>query len=100
MLPVVLPAEFTIGQLKSTLEELTSVPSERQKLLNLIKGKLPPDSAVLSSLNLKENHAFMLMGTPDAELLREPSDADLETVNGKIPSIIHGGSSFILIVFI
>lgn len=69
-----LPKDFTIGQLKSQLESLTCVPSDRQKLLNLIKGKLPLDSIKLSDLNLVQNHTFTLLGTPDSELLLEKND--------------------------
>ena len=29
--------------LKTALRELTTVPEERQKILGLVKGKLPPD---------------------------------------------------------
>jgi ubiquitin-like domain-containing CTD phosphatase 1 len=32
-----------IYDLKTALRELTNVPEERQKILGLVKGKLPPD---------------------------------------------------------
>jgi ubiquitin-like domain-containing CTD phosphatase 1 len=71
-----LPLAFSIGQLKAQLEALTSVPCERQKLLNLIKGKLPTDNVLLSSLSLSPGQTFMLMGTPDAELLAANEQVD------------------------
>lgn len=32
-----------VFDLKVALRELTTVPEERQKILGLVKGKLPPD---------------------------------------------------------
>ncbi|KAG0245409.1 hypothetical protein BGW41_000036 [Actinomortierella wolfii] len=51
--------------------ELTNVQPKRQKLM-LVKGKLPDDSVVLSSLSLKDNQTFLMMGTPEANVLKQP----------------------------
>lgn len=42
----------TVGDLKATLWSLTSVPPQRQKLVGLVKGKLPGDEAEVVSLGL------------------------------------------------
>lgn len=42
----------TVGDLKATLWSLTSVPPHRQKLVGLVKGKLPGDEAEVVSLGL------------------------------------------------
>jgi len=34
---------YRVFDLKVALRELTTVPEERQKILGLVKGKLPPD---------------------------------------------------------
>ncbi len=36
--------------LKRYLEDETAVPQSRQKLIGLVKGKLPPDETLLSEL--------------------------------------------------
>lgn len=55
---------FTLGSLrvfdlKEKLYTLTSVPFERQKILGLVKGKLPSDEATmyeLEQLNLEQSY--------------------------------------------
>jgi ubiquitin-like domain-containing CTD phosphatase 1 len=49
---VKVPQLDTIGDLKSLLWTLTSVPPERMKLLGLVKGKLPGDEQEMGSLGL------------------------------------------------
>ena len=39
----ILTCEKRVFDLKSSLFELTKVPFERQKILGLVKGRLPPD---------------------------------------------------------
>ncbi|KAF9430294.1 hypothetical protein BGZ76_000892 [Entomortierella beljakovae] len=51
--------------------ELTNVEPKRQKLM-LVKGKLPDDHVVLSSLALKNNQTFLMMGTPEANVIKAP----------------------------
>nr|KAJ3413603.1 hypothetical protein HK105_002034 [Polyrhizophydium stewartii] len=52
-----------MGQLKRLLEDETHVHPTRQKLLGLVKGKLPADDVPLRSLELKDPHPFIMMGT-------------------------------------
>ena len=72
-----LDESLTIADLKVIVEAETAVPPARQKLLGLKthdKSKLT-DATVLGHLLLKlPAHKFVLMGTPDAELLVEPEN--------------------------
>lgn len=45
-------ASDTVGDLKAMLWSLTSVPVDRQKIVGLVKGKLPGDEAEVVSLGL------------------------------------------------
>ena len=36
-----------VFDLKAALENLTTVPPNRQKIIGLVKGKLPPDQATV-----------------------------------------------------
>ncbi|GJJ12347.1 hypothetical protein Clacol_006588 [Clathrus columnatus] len=49
-----------VFDLKSALFELTNVPPERQKILGLVKGKLPPDDVCIGDINLAFNKRFQL----------------------------------------
>ncbi|RUS30797.1 hypothetical protein BC938DRAFT_478942, partial [Jimgerdemannia flammicorona] len=86
--PIHVADHETVATLKETLATLTNVPPNRQKLLGFVKGKLPDDSAVLSTLSLKPKPNsttidFMLMGTPDANLFKDPDQVDLpDVING------------------
>ncbi|KAG0091405.1 hypothetical protein BGZ92_000738 [Podila epicladia] len=55
----------------SNIMELTNVEPKRQKLM-LVKGKLPDDHVVLSTLSLKNNQTFLMMGTPEAKVIKAP----------------------------
>ncbi|GAA5857203.1 hypothetical protein JCM8547_009368 [Rhodosporidiobolus lusitaniae] len=60
----------TVGDLKQLLWSLTSVPPERQKLVGLVKGKLPGDEEEVVKLGLgdgKKTKEFMMIGTPEGE---------------------------------
>ncbi|KAF8985556.1 hypothetical protein BGZ46_003562 [Entomortierella lignicola] len=70
-LPFEVGLDYTIGELKNKLMELTNVEPKRQKLM-LVKGKLPEDHIVLSSLALKNNQTFLMMGTPEAKVIKAP----------------------------
>ncbi|KAI8927943.1 HAD-like domain-containing protein [Entophlyctis helioformis] len=70
----------TVGQLKRKLEQVTQVQTSRQKLIGLAKGKLPSDNTPLSSLNVKEGQTFMMMGTVEEQILKDPSDLDLPAI--------------------
>jgi ubiquitin-like domain-containing CTD phosphatase 1 len=43
-----------VGDLKALIFSQTTVPPERQKILSLVKGKLPDDEVALSHLQLHE----------------------------------------------
>jgi len=78
--PLQLDADQTVISLKGSLFDVTRVPAERQKLVGLVKGKLPDDSAVLSTLSLKPKKLsdtsieFLMMGTPDESLFKDQTD--------------------------
>ena len=75
-LPPFEPTE-NVRDLKRCLEDRTLVPAQRQKLIGLVKGKLPPDDTLLGSLKLKRpTHKFQLIGTPDEALFVDPADRD------------------------
>ncbi|SCV68280.1 BQ2448_401 [Microbotryum intermedium] len=65
----------TVGDLKVTIWTMTSVPSERQKIVGLVKGKLPSDEVeVKSCLTITPNgkpREFMMIGTPEGEEHKE-----------------------------
>ena len=69
-------ASLTVGDLKIILESETTVPPERQRVAGLKaqKGRVS-DASVLGDLVLKlPQHKFMLVGTPEAQLLVEPAE--------------------------
>ncbi|KAG7092885.1 hypothetical protein E1B28_009195 [Marasmius oreades] len=59
--------------LKTAIQDLTRVPPERQKILGLVKGKLPADQGRISDLNLINGKRFSLIGTPDGDEIKDPS---------------------------
>jgi len=70
--PITMRGDSNIFDMKMTIAELTKVLPERQKILGLVKGKLPADDSVLQDLALAREHAFFMMGTPDEHALKEP----------------------------
>ncbi|KAI8352196.1 HAD-like domain-containing protein [Mortierella sp. GBAus27b] len=70
-LPFEVDLDNTVGELKNKLMELTNVEPKRQKLM-LVRGKLPEDHVVLSTLQLKDNQTFLMMGTPEAKVIKKP----------------------------
>ncbi|ORX71665.1 HAD-superfamily subfamily IIID h [Linderina pennispora] len=60
----------TVVSVKVLLEELTEVEVESQKLLGLVKGRLPADSSTLSELSVADGTRVRLMGTRAADKLR------------------------------
>lgn len=67
--PIVMGPSDTIQDLKHRLEELTKVQPKRQKIIGLsLKGKLPPDDALMSALNVKPQHKFIMMGTVEEQI--------------------------------
>ncbi|KAJ3753018.1 HAD subfamily IIID h [Lentinula raphanica] len=65
-----------VFDLKTSLHELTRVPPERQKILGLVKGKLPPDQGRISDLHLTTGKKFTLLGTPEGDEIKDPSQLE------------------------
>ncbi|GAA5984063.1 hypothetical protein JCM11641_005585 [Rhodosporidiobolus odoratus] len=61
----------TVGDLKQLLWSLTTVPPERQKIVGLVRGKLPGDEEEVVKLGLGDTSLkkkeFMMIGTPEGE---------------------------------
>lgn len=64
-------SDAKIGELKGQVEQLTQVPSSRQKYM--VKGGMTDDNAVISSV-IKPKSNVMLLGTPDAGLVSKPKN--------------------------
>lgn len=62
-----------VFDLKAQLESLTRVPPERQKILGLVKGKLPPEQERIGNLKLTSGKKFTLVGTPQGDEIKDPS---------------------------
>ncbi|GJE87132.1 HAD subfamily IIID h [Phanerochaete sordida] len=62
-----------VFDLKATLYSLTNVPPERQKILGLVKGKLPADEVTIHDLSLVVGKKFSLIGTPEGDEIKDPS---------------------------
>jgi len=69
--------------LKSSLYTLTQVPNERQKILGLVKGKLPPDQTPISDMRILTGKKFTLLGTPEGDEIKDPSQL------GNLPDVIN-----------
>lgn len=65
-----------VYDLKAALQSLTNVPPERQKILGLVKGKLPPDQACIADLHLSTGKKFTLVGTPEGAEIKDPSQLE------------------------
>ncbi|KAG7448212.1 HAD subfamily IIID h [Guyanagaster necrorhizus] len=63
----------TVYDLKGYLHSQTLVPPERQKILGLVKGKLPPDQVRITDLKLASGKKFSLVGTPEGGEIKDPS---------------------------
>ncbi|RDB21192.1 Ubiquitin-like domain-containing CTD phosphatase 1 [Hypsizygus marmoreus] len=61
-----------VFDLKATLHAMTRVPPERQKILGLVKGKLPPDQGRIVDLRLVTGKKFTLVGTPEGDEIKDP----------------------------
>jgi len=66
-----------IFDLKVVLFSMTDVPPERQKILGLVKGKLPPDDERIGDLRLMSGKKFTLVGTPQGRELKDPNRMEL-----------------------
>jgi len=76
-----LPVTCTVGQLKLRMSELTNVLEKRQKLVGLVKGKLPNDDDCLGLLNLGPDKSFIMMGTPEKDIVKDPAEVDVPDVS-------------------
>lgn len=72
-----------VFDLKSALHALTKVPSDRQKILGLVKGKLPPDQSRIADLVLVPGKKFTLVGTPEGDEIKDPSKLE------SLPDVIN-----------
>jgi len=50
--PLLISWHNRVYDLKAALSTLTTVPPERQKILGLVKGKLPPDDGKMYSCHV------------------------------------------------
>ncbi|KIY43901.1 hypothetical protein FISHEDRAFT_62128 [Fistulina hepatica ATCC 64428] len=71
-----------VFDLKTALHSLTNVPPERQKILGLVKGKLPPDDVRIADLKTS-GKKFTLIGTPEGDELKDPSQL------AQLPDVIN-----------
>ncbi|KAI0076439.1 HAD IIID h [Panus rudis PR-1116 ss-1] len=65
-----------VFDLKASLQSQTNVPPERQKILGLVKGKLPPDEVTIRELRLVPGKKFTLVGTPEGDEIKDPSQLE------------------------
>ncbi|EPQ57908.1 HAD IIID h [Gloeophyllum trabeum ATCC 11539] len=69
-----------VFDLKASLQSLTNVPPERQKIIGLVKGKLPADDVCVQSisgdLRLAPGKKFTLIGTPQGDEIKDPSQLE------------------------
>ncbi|KAI0722407.1 HAD subfamily IIID h [Fomitopsis betulina] len=65
-----------VDDLKALLQSMTDVPPERQKILGLVKGKLPPDDETIANLKLTTGKKFTLIGTPQGQEIKDPSQLE------------------------
>jgi len=66
-----------IFDLKAVLFSMTDVPPERQKILGLVKGRLPADDGRIGDIGLINGKKFQLVGTPQGRELKDPSRMEL-----------------------
>ncbi|KAJ1859633.1 hypothetical protein LPJ73_001762, partial [Coemansia sp. RSA 2703] len=82
--PLRIPKYATVLSVKVLIEELTEIDASSQKLLGLVKGKLPKDSDTLVDLGVVDGTKVRLMGTrvsdrlkdTDHHLLRQTGDVN------------------------
>ncbi|KAH8117067.1 HAD IIID h [Phellopilus nigrolimitatus] len=67
---------YRVYDLKSLLFSVTNVPPDRQKILGLVKGKLPPDEETIASLKLINGKKFSFVGTALGNELKDPSQLE------------------------
>ncbi|KAJ2078378.1 hypothetical protein H4R24_004511, partial [Coemansia sp. RSA 988] len=82
----------TVISIKVLLEELTEVDSESQKLLGLVKGKLPRDTDTLAVLGVKSGTKVRLVGTRVVDQLK-PREDSWHDLDSDAPAIADDGDS-------
>ncbi|KAI0707674.1 HAD IIID h [Earliella scabrosa] len=65
-----------VFDLKAALMSLTDVPPERQKIVGLVKGKLPSDEERIGDMKLVTGKKFMLIGTPQGHEIKDPHELE------------------------
>ncbi|KAF9482815.1 HAD-superfamily subfamily IIID h [Pholiota conissans] len=74
------PDSDRLYDFKAALRTVTKVPNDRQKILGLVKGKLPSDDTRInlcrSDLRLVTGKKFILIGTPEGEEIKDPSQLE------------------------
>ncbi|KAI7822429.1 ubiquitin-like domain-containing CTD phosphatase 1-like protein [Kickxella alabastrina] len=65
-----IPKYATVLSIKVLIEELTEIEADSQKLLGLVKGRLPSDGDTLVSLGVRNGTRVRLMGTRMADRLK------------------------------
>ncbi|KZT26639.1 HAD IIID h [Neolentinus lepideus HHB14362 ss-1] len=69
-------SDSRVFDLKAALQNLTNVPLERQKIIGLVKGKLPADDVCVGELKLVSGKKFTLIGTPQGDEIKDPSQLE------------------------
>ena len=61
---------------REQIHQLTSVPTVRQKVIGLSKGKLAAelDSTRFGTLGVKKDCKFTMIGTPESDTFKDPSE--------------------------
>lgn len=79
--------------LKDKLFALTRVPNERQKILGLVKGKLPDDFVRVADMKFASTKKFTLVGTPVGDEFKEISEELLPDVVNDLDLQIDASSA-------
>ncbi|PPQ93229.1 hypothetical protein CVT25_015227 [Psilocybe cyanescens] len=77
------PDSDRLYDLKTAIYSLTKVPTERQKILGFVKGKLPPDQVRISELPILPTKKFTVIGTPEGDEIKDPSQLE------SLPDVIN-----------
>ncbi|KAJ2402679.1 hypothetical protein GGI23_000540 [Coemansia sp. RSA 2559] len=83
----------TVQSVKALIEELTMVDAMDQKLLGLVKGKLPKDHDTLTSLKVRSGVKVRLVGTPAANRLQPPQEVEEAEGGGSKVVVVGDGPS-------
>jgi hypothetical protein len=56
--------------------------------MGLVKGKLPSDDDCLGQLSLGPEKSFMMMGTPEKDIIKDPSEVDVPDVSNELLNLL------------